>query len=432
MDADTRKAKLLEIKSNEAANVVMTGIPLRYRGTTRTENVYRIPLSFLIYNKYNGRIGTEVQSYEAQNGEINPENEQDERKIEEFLYESKKDRNEKTMQSLLIDKQQRYGIVSADGKIVDGNRRAMLLNKLFKERETRGLKFSEVEHCQYFLAIILPDDATQKDMQQLETIYQMGEDDKVDYNAIEKYLKCKDLKKYFEIKDIADFMNEKESQIKQWLSILKLMEEYLDAYGYQGIYTRLEKTEGQFVDLQGYLETYERRVNIRAVDWGYNDTDISDLKTVCFDYIRARYEGKEFREIAKTGKDGSIFAYQDIWKSFLQEHMEKTPTDEVSTEELRKQHPGEDLSKLLRSRDEDWRGKAKGFIEGNLRKSTRKVEDKRDANQPIQLLDRAISALESIDTSQPSFSSDDRIYECIKKIGSITWDMKKLLEKRAK
>jgi hypothetical protein len=242
MDDATRKEKLLEIRSNDSANVVMTGIPLRYRGVTRIEKVYRIPLSFLIYNKYNGRIGTEIQSFEVQNGELNPENEQDKRKIEEFLYESKRDRNDKTIQSLLKDGQQRYGIVSADGKIVDGNRRAMLLNKLFQERESRGLKFTEVEHCQYFLAIILPDDATEKDMQQLETIYQMGEDDKVDYNAIEKYLKCKELRKYFEIKDIADFMNEKESQIKQWLSILKLMDEYLDTYGYQGIYTRLEKS----------------------------------------------------------------------------------------------------------------------------------------------------------------------------------------------
>lgn len=428
MDAATRKAKLLEIKSDETANVVMTGIPLRYRGQTRTEKVYRIPLSFLIYNKYNGRIGMEVQSFEAQSGELNPENEHDIKKIEEFLFESKKDRNVKTMDSLLHNGQQRYGIVSADGKIVDGNRRAMLLNKLFNERDEMHLKITEVDHCQYFLAIILPDDATEKDMQQLETIYQMGEDDKVDYDAIQKYLKCKELRKHFTVNDIANFMGEKESQITQWLAILQLMEEYLDTYGYQEIYTRLERTEGQFVDLQGYLETYTKTA--RHVDWAYNDTDISDLKMVCFDYIRARYEGKEFRDIAKTGKDGSIFAYQDIWKDFLQEHIEKIPKDELSTEEYRQQHPGDDISRLLRSRDEDWRGKAKGLLEGNLRKNTRKVEDKSDSNKPLQLLERAISTLESVDTTLPSFRTDERILEYVKRIGSISWEMKKLLEKR--
>ena len=53
MDAATRKAKLEEIKTSQL-NQAMTGIPLRYKGTTRTEIVWRIPLDYLIYNKYNG------------------------------------------------------------------------------------------------------------------------------------------------------------------------------------------------------------------------------------------------------------------------------------------------------------------------------------------------------------------------------------------
>lgn len=53
-------------------------------------------------------------------------------------------------------------------------------------------------------------------------------------------------------------MSEKESQIKQWLEILTLMEEYLQEYGYDGIYTRLEKTEGPFVDLENYLTDWSK------------------------------------------------------------------------------------------------------------------------------------------------------------------------------
>lgn len=130
MDAATRKAKLEEIKTNQL-NQAMTGIPLRYKGTTRTEIVWRIPLDYLIYNKYNGRIGSDVLSYEKQNGELNAELDSDREIIETFLYESKVDRNKTTMESLLKIGQQRYGIVTSDGIIVDGNRRAMLLNRLF-------------------------------------------------------------------------------------------------------------------------------------------------------------------------------------------------------------------------------------------------------------------------------------------------------------
>lgn len=387
MDAITRKTKLDELKENQL-NVAMTGIPLRYKGTTRTENVYRIPLDYLIYNKYNGRIGSDVLSYEKQNGVLNAELDGDKAIIEKFLYDSKVDRNKTTMESLLKNGQQRYGIVTSDGTIVDGNRRAMLLNRLFYKREELGYSYEEVEKCKYFLAIILPDDAEEKDIQQLETIYQMGEDDKLDYNPIEKYLKCKELKRLgFSEEDIAGFMSEKPSQIKEWINVLDLMEDYLKEYDYEGIYTRLEKTEGPFVDLENYLDSYKKKKsNVRNADWAYSDSDISDLKLVCFDYIRARYEGKEFRDIAKTGKDGSIFFYKDLWEAFLHQHEVNTPVDAKTVEELRLEYPNEDLSILLKKRDNEWIDSAKGQLKGNLQRFSRKLEDKRASNKPGELI----------------------------------------------
>ena len=431
MDAATRKAKLDELKCNQL-NQAMTGIPLRYKGTTRTEIVWRIPLDFLIYNKYNGRIGSDVLSYEKQNGELNAEKDDDRKIIEKFLYESKVDRNKITMDSLLKNGQQRYGIVTSDGTIVDGNRRAMLLNRLFHKRDELGYTYEQVERCKYFLAIILPDDAEEKDIQQLETIYQMGEDDKLDYNPIEKYLKCKELKRLgFSEEDIAGFMSEKPGQIKEWLKILALMEEYLQEYGYDGIYTRLEKTEGPFVDLQNYLESYAKRgANVRNMDWAYSDSDISDLKLGCFDYIRAMYEGKEFRDIAKTGKEGSIFFFKELWDDFLKQHQENTPVDEETVDELRQRCPGEDLSLLLRQRDNAWVEQAKGQLKGNLNRFSRRLEDRRDANKPADLLERALSALRAVDYEQSSFTEDPHIEEMIREINKITWEMKKILERR--
>ena len=140
MDSVARKSKLEELRTNQL-NQKMTGIPLRYKGTTREEVVWRIPLDYLIYNKYNGRIGSDVLSYEKQNGELNAELDSDREIIEKFLYESKEDRNKTTMKSLLEIGQQRYGIVTSDGIIVDGNRRAMLLNRLFHKREELGYTY---------------------------------------------------------------------------------------------------------------------------------------------------------------------------------------------------------------------------------------------------------------------------------------------------
>lgn len=430
MDAATRKAKLEELKTNQL-NQVMTGIPLRYKGSTRAEIVWRIPLDYLIYNKYNGRIGSDVLSYEKQNGALNAESDADRKIIEKFLYESKVDRNKMTMDSLLKIGQQRYGIVTSDGIIVDGNRRAMLLNRLFHKREDFGYTYAQVEQCQYFLAIILPGDAEEKDIQQLETIYQMGEDDKLDYNPIEKYLKCKELKRLgFSEKDIAGFMSEEESQIKKWIKILDLMEDYLEEYGYDGIYTRLDKTEDLFINLATYLDAYKNGGARGRTDWAYTDSDISDLKLVCFDYIRARYEGKEFRDIAKPGKEKSIFFFKELWEDFLTRHQENTPLDEETVEELRQRCPGEDLTLLLKQRDNAWIEQVKGQLKGNLNRVSRKLEDKRDAAKPADLIERALSALKSVDCGQSSFTEDPRIEEMVKEINKITWEMKKILERR--
>src|SRR5690606_8114807 len=111
-----------------------------------------------------------------------------------------------------------------------------------------------------------------KEIMRLETTFQMGEDAKVDYDPIEKYLKCKDLIQYYPgekgIDEIAKMMGEKPPAIKEYLSIMERMDDYLDKLGYNGIYTRLNKTEGAFVDINGYLNRYESG-DSGKVKWKY-------------------------------------------------------------------------------------------------------------------------------------------------------------------
>ena len=95
------------------------------------------------------------------------------------------------MKSLVKDGQQKGGIVTNDGTIIDGNRRAMLLNKIYKDREKMDADNHKVDDCAFFVAVILKEDYGAREISRLETTYQMGEDAKLDYNPIEKYLKCK-------------------------------------------------------------------------------------------------------------------------------------------------------------------------------------------------------------------------------------------------
>lgn len=424
MNKEMRIKKLKSILETEKP--YMTGIRIRYKGEIQEFNAYKIPIEFLIYNKYNGRIGSLVKSFEKQYRELDPELTEDKSLIEKYLWESKSGRNENTLLNLIENGQQQYGIVTNDGVIIDGNRRASLLNRIYSHRKEWTKKNHNVDHCQFFIAVIIPDTPLPKEIMRLETTYQMGADEKLDYNPIEKYLKCKDLQEVgYDEKDIAGMMGEKDNTIKEWLEIMTVMDDYLEYLGYEGIYTRLEKREGQFVDLNGYLKAYNKGTS--KVEWGFSEADIADLKAVCFDYIRAQYEGKEFRFIAKPSKKDGIFCDGKIWKSFLDNHFDNVESiEEDSPQKVYEEGAGADLSRLLEARDEDWKQKIRGQLQGNLNVSVRKLEDKTEANQPLELLRKAQSALEAINPE----ALDKNTREIIKDINKIVWEFKKIVEKK--
>lgn len=430
MEEYLRVQKLLEIKKQTPQ---MTGISITFQGKQKPFDAYLIPLDYLIYNKYNGRIGSLVKSYEAQNRPINPENPIDREIIEKFLWDSKPDRNKVTMRSLVQNHQLEYGIVTDKGVIIDGNRRAFLLNKIYRDRIEWEKQNHNVDHCKYFLGVILDAGADPKEISKLETMYQMGQDKKLDYNPIEKYLKCKDLKDKFKFgfQEIADMMGEQKSQIETWYEIMKLMDEYLDYLEYNGIYTRLDKREGQFVDLYNYLSRYSKQSKSPIPDWNYSDIDVAILKDICFDYIRAQYEGKEFRYIAQTSKKEGIFCKGDIWKDFSRQHQKTIKNiKEQSVEELREKNKEADLSNLLLGRDNDWTKlvkEGKDGFEGNLRKSIRRIQDLNEENQPLILVTKARDALLAIDIDVDTFF-DERIYELLVEINKVSHRYKTLIK----
>lgn len=163
-----RQERIELLKSVQKKTAYANGYPLLYRGILQPFQVWEIPMEALIYNQYNGRIGSVVKSYEKQSHTLNPEDENDAALIEKFLWDSKLDANKNTLESLKKTGQIKFGIVSSDGVIIDGNRRASLMNKIRK-----GIKSTQEEkdRCAFFKAVILPENATKKEILQLETSF---------------------------------------------------------------------------------------------------------------------------------------------------------------------------------------------------------------------------------------------------------------------
>ena len=82
MISEGRKHQIKEIQSKDP---FATGHQLLYRGVLKPFEVYEIPLDILIYNQYNGRIGSVVKSFEKQKHTINPEKPQHDALIQQLL-----------------------------------------------------------------------------------------------------------------------------------------------------------------------------------------------------------------------------------------------------------------------------------------------------------------------------------------------------------
>lgn len=403
------------LKHIQEGHPFATGFQLLYRGKLQPFDVWEIPLDSLIYNQYNGRIGSVVKSFEKQSHTLNPEDDNDARIIEKFLWNSKKDANKATLQSLKSIGQIKFGIVTSDGVIIDGNRRASLMNKI---RHAPSSAQEEKDRSSYFKAVILPENAGKKEILQLETSFQMGEDEKVDYNPIEKYLKCKDLEDAtFTRDEIADFMGISKKDVDLNLEILDLMDQYLAFYEYDGIYTMAEGHEDSFQKLNIALKQYKAGVSTM---WDYNARDLNDLLGVAFDYIRLNLPQNDIRDLFRkpTKSSNSIFGSRSRWKNFLKEHNDTiNQYAEKPVEDYLRNATGTDITPCLKARDDEWRKKVTSELTASFKKAQDEIDSQLSANVPVILISKAQGALDSIDKESSGFSDNSTtILESLNKL----------------
>lgn len=402
MNKDTRIAKIQEIIDLDPNNSVKEEIV--WQDTLQAMPVYKIKLENLVYNKYNGRILTRTKSLEAQGRTIDVETKEGKELIEQLLWESKEERNKTTLDDLNKFGQKRVGIVTRDGIIIDGNRRAMLLNKS--------------RRYDYFKAIVLPVTLEQDplEIEKLETSYQMGEDEKLGYNPIEKYLKSQNLRdKKVSVADIASWMNEPKSEIEKYIRTMEIMDEYLETYKYDKMYTQLDGREDLYLSVEKWTNYLYGEGSSRGFD-GYTDGDVDDLKYIAFDYIRADYEGKEFRVLAEGLRENQFFGDKTIWKDFSDKHFAFIEPIKLEEDPINLDVP--DLEKALNSRDDTFRSKTIDFLKSNVKEHQEKLGNRQYADQPDKLINKAIEAVKVAQTNKNV--GKDNVIDKVEELNDIT------------
>lgn len=376
----------IKAKINETKFLINDNYPLKIRDKIN-HKVYSIPIEFLRYNDLNGRIASFVESSKAVGEPLHYDTSK--KTIEEYLWNSDEKANKNTKKSISEDGQQRPGIISADGIVLDGNRRLMLLNKLFEE--TGDSKFSR------FNTIILDESFTEKEIYDLEGYLQFGIDPQAEYKPIEKYLMVnRRIKAGMTPKEISKSVNErfKEKEIIEFYEMFNLMDEYLDYIGSKGNYELLSfrKVEDSIKTLNSQIKKLQKNSHSSQKKWDVGNDEITDMKLIYFDLIRLAVSSdtKDYRQLVSS--NGNLLEFKDEWKKFSDTHFEITKDIKIKSMELyetiNKSPNSSKLSNLEKIKQvetslEDYYKKE---LYGNLQNSIRTIEFIKSNNSTLNEL----------------------------------------------
>lgn len=385
-----------KLKINESKILVLEKYPLKI-GSKTEHKVYSIPIELLLYNDLNGRIASFVDSTNAIGNKINIESHKI--TLEDFLWNSDIKANKKTKNSILEDGQQKPGIITADGIVLDGNRRLMLLNKLYQA--TADIKFSR------FNAIILDENLSKKEIYNLEAYLQFGIDPQLEYGPIEKYIMInRRIKAGLNVKEISKSFNGKysDNQIKEFNERFNLMEEYLDYIGSKGNYELLSfrKVEDSIKTLHDQLKKFKKNTHSAQKKWNISNDEISDIKLIYFDLVRLAVSSdpKDYRPLILN--KGNLLENKEEWIKFSDNHFEitkdlKKVTDDYYNE-LNLSPQSDKLTSLEKAKMVETKLEEhyKNNLFNNLQNSIRTIEFINSNNSTLNDLKAIYSKLEKV------------------------------------
>ena len=258
--------------------------------------VFKVPIEYCRYRLENGRISIETSSYSVTTKPLDQDSPEDQEKIAEYLNDDKK--NNEILKTLLRkDGQTAVAVITADGYLINGNRRKLILGQLFNEKKEEKFKYIKV--------VILPgsedpESPTIRDIAMLEYRYQVQSDGKSDYSDMAKALTTRnnmlkgleleqmlrDDPQYSNLPDKA-FKNDLKKFERDTIGTLKVVDEYLIQNKIKGNYKMIQSRWDSFKELN-------QRVFSRIEDDGYLDKydiqedEIGEFKEAAFNIMKLK------------------------------------------------------------------------------------------------------------------------------------------------
>lgn len=379
---------------------------LSIQGQTKTFDVYRVPIEYLIYNKKNGRIATYVSQFidegkEFPEDDINAFN----NIIEKYIEQSNPDALKKTKANIKIMSQTEPAVIMANGIVLDGNRRFTSLRQL--SREGAGAEFSYLE------AVILESDAyTEKDIKRLELNLQHAIESKVDYNPIDRLVDIyRDLieEKVFTPQEYSRETQLSLTKVNEEIEIAKLMIEYLEYINQPKKFyiARQQKIDGPIREVAKIIKS-------KKVD----DSQIDEIKEFLFLNVLS-LGGDVSRKIRELK---FVFEDKKLSDALIEEIDEKEVLDDAN-DFFESETTQKDVSETsILNLTEDIKNQVTNITEQYV--ETKKLSTAK--NKPIVILNKVDSLIKDIDKDSVLRLNDELRAEFDQILNSIEEQLKEL------
>lgn len=382
-------------------------------------NVVQVPISLLRFRKNNGRITSDVISYEKDKGTLLEGDPEAQKLLRKFLVEKDPEKTEELVQSIRKVGQLYPAIITADGFLINGNRRKVALELLHEETKDSKWEWMKV--------VILPgekeegDAPTLREIEQIENRYQLQSEGKSEYTLFDRALsirrkiqrgvgleeQLKDDPKYAYLED-REFKEKVKEFEQEFLDPIKVIDRYLLFLDRKNLYSTITTgpgdREGRWQAFLDYSETnrllkdpnYRKKYNLKI-----NESEIGDVEEVAFKIIRKR----SFPKVDKVHQIMRNLRKYLRHEESKEELMELLDIDFTLPDEDIYDENGNEYDE--REKDRVWGQKHATPIIRQVKVAKALYEQRNDKDTPIKLLETALKKLNHEDMKPDLVPKED-------------------------
>ncbi|HRH50464.1 MAG TPA: hypothetical protein PLP23_17025 [Panacibacter sp.] len=402
--------------------------PIKFRDdkiTNKIRKAYKVPLDLLRFRKDNGRIASDIMTYEKDKGPLNETTDFGQSEIRKFLIRKDPDPTKELTNQIIKDSQEEMAVVTYDGFLINGNRRKMVLEYLHD-------KYKGDEKYKYLKVVILPgpNDSeplpTNEEIEQVENRYQFQRTGKAEYYNFDMALAVKrklDLGMDLEeiLLDDANYegltgktlLNKIQEFRDEYIEPLRCVDKYLEELKRPGHYNTVSEgrgdKEGRWQAFLDYYKLFKKlKNNKERIRLNIQDGDEGKIENIAFKIIRKRIlQGVDKKAHEIMRQLPKLISNPDAKKELfkLVKINLDLPKEEITDEE------GNEVDE--KTKDTIWGNKYASDVIHHVRRAYDIFEQRKEHDTPIELLNAALDKLNhsNMDVELIDF---DRIDEAMK------------------